>query len=309
MFQMSRRGTRNTPVAPTVDSTGFQEVCGAVRGLTEAMQAQQTLLMQFLQQARPAHTVAPQAVEDDERRALTWVKEFKKLSPPIFEGGPDPMGAESWLNEIKKILDVLAVPVRDRVRLAAFMLQKEANRWWDMVKRTTDATEMTWDQFKVLFLAKYFPFAVLSQRRAEFMQLVQKDLTVAEYESKFTELSRFVPSLVAEEEDRVLKFQEGLRFAIREKIAVLRLRTYADVVDRALIAEREISMARKDNGTYEKSGEHYRKREKSSNSQQQGQENPQDWVPRMKCHACGEIGHTRKFCPRKRKRLTQASQD
>ena len=40
----------------------------------------------------------------------------------------------------------------------------------------------------------------------EFVRLEQGDLTVAQYEAKFTELSRFSPQLIAIEEEKALKF-------------------------------------------------------------------------------------------------------
>ena len=59
------------------------------------------------------------------------------------------------MKEIKKILDVMAVPEEGRVSLASFMLRDEADNWWDM-----------YDQFEELLLYKYFPEDVRRQKRA-----------------------------------------------------------------------------------------------------------------------------------------------
>ena len=40
----------------------------------------------------------------------------------------------------------------------------------------------------------------------EFIHFEQRDLKVAQYESKFTELSHFAPQLIAIEEEKALKF-------------------------------------------------------------------------------------------------------
>ena len=45
----------------------------------------------------------------------------------------------------------------------------------------------------------------------KFVHLEQRDLTVAQYEAKFTELSCFAPQLIATEEEKALKFQDGLK--------------------------------------------------------------------------------------------------
>ena len=72
-----------------------------------------------------------------------------------------------------------------------------------------------------------------------FVHLEQRDLTVAQYEAKFTELSRFAPQLIATEEEKTLKFQDGLKPYLKNKRSILKLGVYLDVVDKALIAEKD----------------------------------------------------------------------
>ena len=62
---------------------------------------------------------------------------------------------------------------------------------------------------------------------------------MAQYEAKFTELSRFAPQLIAIEEKKTLKFQDGLKPYLKNKISILKLNVYSGVVDRALIAEKD----------------------------------------------------------------------
>ena len=88
------------------------------------------------------------------------------------------------MKEIKKILDVMAMPEERRVSLASFML-------WDMIKTTQDVTKIVWMQFEELLLSNYFLEAVRRQKIAEFIHLVQRNMTVIEYVAKFTQLSRY----------------------------------------------------------------------------------------------------------------------
>ena len=90
----------------------------------------------------------------------------------------------------------------------------------------------------------------------EFVCLEQRDLTVAQYEAKFTELSRFSPQLIATEEEKTLKFQDNLKPYLKNKISILKLGVYLEVVDRALIAE-------KDNEELHQYREQQRKRNRS----------------------------------------------
>ena len=73
----------------------------------------------------------------------------------------------------------------------------------------------------------------------EFVRLEQGNLIVAQYEAKFTKLSRFAPQLIATEEEKTIKFQDGLKPYLKNKISILKLSVYSEVVDRALIAEKD----------------------------------------------------------------------
>ncbi|KAL8133754.1 hypothetical protein AgCh_008990 [Apium graveolens] len=70
-----------------------------------------------------------------------------------------------------------------------------------------------------------------------FLELKQDKMTVAEYEAKFTELSRFVPEFVNTEEKKARRFQLGLKQWIQNRVAVLELTDYATLVQKASIVE------------------------------------------------------------------------
>ena len=67
----------------------------------------------------------------------------------------------------------------------------------------------------------------------------QGDMTVAQYEAKFTELSRFTPQLIATEEENALKLQDGLKPYLKNKIFTLKLSVYLEVLNRALIGKKD----------------------------------------------------------------------
>ena len=62
---------------------------------------------------------------------------------------------------------------------------------------------------------------------------------MAQYEAKFTELSHFAPQLIATKEEKTLKFHDGLKPYLKNKISILKLNVYSEVVDRALITEND----------------------------------------------------------------------
>ncbi|XP_058075840.1 uncharacterized protein LOC131224339 [Magnolia sinica] len=133
-------------------------------------------------------------------------------------------------------------------------------------------------------------------------------MTVGQNESKFTELSRFAPFMIQDEARKAKKFERGLRGSIRNKLTPLKLRLYADVVERALMIER-------DNEEFWKSRNQKREaksnaRAASNTSQTQGDASkklktmvtntstPAQPMNRFtgKCYNCGIEGHSARFC-------------
>ncbi|WJZ81118.1 hypothetical protein VitviT2T_000976 [Vitis vinifera] len=158
---------------------------------------------------------------------------------------------------MEKFFGVIDCSKEQKASYAAFMLDKEADHWWRMTRRLLeDQGPITWRQFREAFYKKYFPDSVRRQKVGEFIRLEQGDMTVAQYEAKFTELSRFSPQLIATEEEKALKFQDGLKPYLKNKISILKLGVYSEVVDRALIAE-------KDNEELHQYREQQRKRNRS----------------------------------------------
>ena len=97
---------------------------------------------------------------------------------------------------------------------------------------------MSWSGFEKLFLAKYFPEVECEARREEFERLMQRGFTVAQYEAKFTKLSRHAKDMVDTEEKKVRRFMRGLRPPIHDQLVVLMLTEYRDVPNKALVVER-----------------------------------------------------------------------
>ncbi|XP_020206030.1 uncharacterized protein LOC109791176, partial [Cajanus cajan] len=133
-----------------------------------------------------------QAMNNNNRTEVTpnWLEQFQRNHPPTFKGGYDPDAAMNWLTEIEKIFNVMDCPIAQKVKLATFMLTADAHFWWEgALRRMIDGgVHLNWDNFKKVFLEKYFPDDVRSRKEMEFLELNQGNDIVAEYAAKFDAL-------------------------------------------------------------------------------------------------------------------------
>ncbi|XP_028103493.1 uncharacterized protein LOC114302643 [Camellia sinensis] len=161
------------------------------------------------------------------------------MKPPSFKGGIEPMKDKAWVLGIEKLFEVFPCTEAQKVQLAAFTLEDEARRWW-MLTRTVHQG-LTWDRFLELFYDKYSPQSMQDKKVTEFETLKQGNKTVVEYEAQFAELARFAPHIVDTDYKKARKFEGGLQNAILDRVNILKLPTYVDVLERAVIAKGNIA--------------------------------------------------------------------
>ncbi|XP_059635319.1 uncharacterized protein LOC132277483 [Cornus florida] len=150
----------------------------------------------------------------------------------------DLLTLEAWLDLMVRKLNSMAIPTdRLRISLIAFMFMRDADIWWRSITNIHAVEVMTWEEFRTLFFDFFFLRTMRQDMRVQFISLYQGRTSVIEYETRFTSLSRYAPEMVAADELRARKFQDGLHLDIRPWILVLELRTYGEVVQKAMLVE------------------------------------------------------------------------
>lgn len=92
------------------------------------------------------------------------------------------------------------------------LLDSEAHRWWNTINWGTIVDRLTWEYFLDVFKRKFMgeQYRLLN----EFLDLVQCDLIVADYEKEFVWLSQYAPEMVLIENDQCKRFHFGLNHEI-----------------------------------------------------------------------------------------------
>ena len=67
-----------------------------------------------------------------------------------------------------------------------------------------------WDSFVIVLRGKFYPAFMRKQKAHEFINHRVGSMTISEYYSKFIALSRFAPEVVATEELKPQRFEQGL---------------------------------------------------------------------------------------------------
>jgi hypothetical protein len=156
------------------------------------MQAQMLQTMQQtmvnMQQAQE-HQPAPQPQQHDK------LGEFQRTKPPTFSHSVEPMDADDWRKTIEKKLQVVQCNNREKVLFASHQLMGPVADWWDAyVEAHKEPESINWQEFKNSFRSHHVPLGVMKLKKKEFEDLKQCSMTVSEYVTRFTQLSRYAPN-------------------------------------------------------------------------------------------------------------------
>ena len=58
-----------------------------------------------------------------------------------------------------------------KIKLETFQLEGESQVWWDWVKSSRDLEAMTWEEFRELFMGKFFSAFARHAKAREFLEL------------------------------------------------------------------------------------------------------------------------------------------
>jgi hypothetical protein len=199
------------------------------------MQAQMVQTMQQtmanMQQAQ-GHQPAPQPQPRDK------LGEFQRTRPPTFSHSVEPMDVDDWLKTIEKKLQVVQCNNREKVLIASHQLEGPTIDWWDAYAEAHEEPEsINWQEFRNSFRIHDVPFGMMKLKKKEFEDLKQGSMSVNEYVTRFTQLSRYASDNVDTDEKKQAWFLNRLNDGLAYAPETRDFTNFQDMVDKALVLE------------------------------------------------------------------------
>ena len=113
-------------------------------------------------------------------------------------------------------MEEVRCPPDQRVTCVISLLQGSAYDWWKLVLRSPRLPDpISWKIFIQEFRAKYVSDMYKETKWKQFLNMKQRNLSVAEYEKEFSHLSKYTPESVLTEAFRCSQFEDGLNGSIK----------------------------------------------------------------------------------------------
>src|SRR3954466_16215207 len=143
--------------------------------------------------------------------AVTTIQDFILLNPPVFRCPSEPLVADDWLRSLERKLETAHVAPGDRVLFAAYFLEGAALQWWEnFVEMQPVGHMVTWKEFSDDFRGYHIPDQLMERKREEFCNLTQGKMSVHEYRTEFTRLTRYAQEEVSTDAKKQARFRKGL---------------------------------------------------------------------------------------------------
>ncbi|XP_022887797.1 uncharacterized protein LOC111403499 [Olea europaea var. sylvestris] len=124
-------------------------------------------------------------------------------------------------------------------RNASTRLQRNPLCYVILKHHTKNVSGITWGEFKDNFNEHFYLRSYKTDKQNEFLRIVQTS-TVAEYQKKFLQLSKYAAALVADEVDKFRRFEYVMREEIRSVVTASGYENLGKLVEAALRVEKSL---------------------------------------------------------------------
>jgi hypothetical protein len=172
--------------------------------------------------------------------------DFQRTKPPNFSYVVEPIDADDWLKTVEKKLQVVQCNNHEKVLLASQQLSGPTADWWDAyMEAHEDPESINWPEFRAAFRAHHVPQGVINLKKKEFQDLKYGLMSVNEYITNFTQLSRYAKHEVNIDEKKQNCFLNDLNDGLAYALEARDFENFQGMVNKALVLEnRKVVMER-----------------------------------------------------------------
>jgi hypothetical protein len=169
--------------------------------------------------------------------------DFQCSKPPTFSHVVELMDADDWLKSVEKKLQVVQCNNREKVLPASHQLSSPTADWWDTYAEAHEEPEsINWLEFRAAFRAHHVPRGMMKLKKKEFQDLKQGSMSVNEYITKFTQLSRYAPHEVNTDEKKQECLLNGLNDGLAYALEAHDFENLQVMVNKALVLQNHRAM-------------------------------------------------------------------
>ncbi|KAG7594056.1 Zinc finger CCHC-type superfamily [Arabidopsis thaliana x Arabidopsis arenosa] len=145
---------------------------------------------------------------------LSLLEHVSRLGTRHFTGSSDPIVADEWRSRLKRNFSSTRCPEDYRRDIVVHFLEGDAHNWWLTVEKQKGDQIQSFADFEEEFNKKFFPPEAWDRLECAYLDLVQGNRTVREYDKEFNRLRRYVGRELEDEQAQVRRFIRGLRIEI-----------------------------------------------------------------------------------------------
>lgn len=244
---------------------------------------------------------------------LSLLEHISRLGTKHFVGSPDPIEADEWRSRLVRNFKSTRCPEDYKKDIAIHFLEGDAHNWWIAVEKRANKVH-TFAEFEAEFNRKYFPSEAWDKLETKFLDLVQGDRTVREYEEEFNRLRRYVGGELVDEEVQVRRFLRGLRVELRTHCSVRTFGSVSELVERAAMVESSLDEEHLGKGKSrpilaskivdkKRNRDHFEETNTATTKRSQcgtcgKRHGGECWKAKGSCAGCGSRDHSAQNCPR-----------
>jgi hypothetical protein len=122
------------------------------------------------------------------------------------------------------------------VLLASHQLSEPTTDWWDAyVKAHEEPESINWSEFRTVFRAHHVSQGVIKLKKKEFQDLKQWSMSVNEYVTKFTQMSRYAPHEVDTDKKKQKYFLNCLNDVLTYALEARDFKNFHGIVNMDLV--------------------------------------------------------------------------